>query len=266
MTRARSLAAAQTIPTRGDVDANLEEHLRLARLAAEEQARVLVFPELSLTGYELDLAAELAFSANDPRLAPLAAAAVTHGVTLVVGAPVRLGNAKDARLHIGAFLLASDGSVELYTKHHLGVFPADANPGGPIPPAEASVFQPGDRDPLLRFDGHTGAVALCADTGHASHPASAAKRGAKSYLAGTFTIPAEIEELHARLRGHAVRHSLAVVFANFGGPSAGLASGGGSAIWSQEGELLTRLEPASAGLAVAIEEKTGWRAWALNRV
>src|SRR5262245_49180133 len=52
MTPARAFAAAQTIPLRGDVDANLEQHARLAQVAADEQARVLVFPELSLTGYE----------------------------------------------------------------------------------------------------------------------------------------------------------------------------------------------------------------------
>lgn len=49
----RSIAAAQTIPVRGDVDANLKQHVRLVRAAAAEQAQVLVFPELSLTGYEL---------------------------------------------------------------------------------------------------------------------------------------------------------------------------------------------------------------------
>src|SRR5438552_3991429 len=39
----------------GDVQANLEEHVRLARLAAAEGAQVALFPELSLTGSELGL-------------------------------------------------------------------------------------------------------------------------------------------------------------------------------------------------------------------
>ena len=45
----RSIAAAQTVPVRGDVDANIERHVRLIRAAVEARARVLVFPELSLT-------------------------------------------------------------------------------------------------------------------------------------------------------------------------------------------------------------------------
>jgi hypothetical protein len=34
MTRFRSMAVAQTCPVKGDVQANLDEHIRLARLAA----------------------------------------------------------------------------------------------------------------------------------------------------------------------------------------------------------------------------------------
>ena len=43
-------------PTRGHLEANLGEHLRLAELAASRGALVVLFPELSLVGYELDLA------------------------------------------------------------------------------------------------------------------------------------------------------------------------------------------------------------------
>ena len=68
MTTARALAAAQLIPTRGDLEQSLHGHIQLIHAAAEEQVRVLVFPELSLTGYQLDLARDLAFSQRDARL------------------------------------------------------------------------------------------------------------------------------------------------------------------------------------------------------
>ncbi len=256
MTRARSIAAAQTIPVRGDVGANIEQHARFARLAAAEQARVLVFPELSLTGYEMDLANDLAFSQGDSRLAPLAEVASSHGITLIIGAPVGVGS----RLHIGAFILSPNRTVGLYTKHHLGAFSAGASCDGIVPPAEATVFHPGDRNPIVRFDGHTAAVAVCADTGRASHPRTAAARGARTYLASMFVIPSELERETAHLSAYSVRHSMAVAFANYGGPSGGLASGGKSAIWSEQGELLAQLEAVGAGLAVAIEGAAGWRA------
>ncbi len=53
---------------------------------------------------------------------------------------------------------------------------------------------------------------------------------------------------------------MAVVLANYGGPSGGLSSGGRSAIWSEKGELLAQLEGIGPGVAVAIESEAGWRA------
>jgi predicted amidohydrolase len=260
VTRTRSIAAAQTVPIRGDVGANLEQHLQLVRIAAEEHALVLVFPELSLTGYELDLADGLAFSPDDPRLAPLVEAASSCSLTLIAGAPVRMGS----QLHIGAFIISPDGTVEIYTKHHLGAFSASARVDGVVPPAEHTVFHPGALDPLVRFGGHTAAVAVCADTGRPSHPQAAADRGAKTYLASMFIIPSEFERETATLRDFALRHSMAVVLANFGGPSGGLASAGGSAIWSERGERLAQLEAAGAGVVVAVESDGEWQARTLK--
>jgi predicted amidohydrolase len=251
----RSLAAAQTIPRRGDVEANLAEHLRLVRIAAEEGVELLLFPELSLTGYELDLAEKLAFAPRDGRLEPLADAAAAFALTLVAGGPVRV----DGRLHLGAFILAPDGRIGLYTKHHLGAFPASANPGGPVPPAEASVFSAGTSSPLVTLGSHQAAVAICADTGRPSHPQQAADRGADTYLASMFVIPADLASDVRNLGTYAVRHSMAVVLANFGGPSGGLPSAGSSAIWSPAGELVAQLGPEGAGVLVAHEDSGRWR-------
>lgn len=252
----RSIAAAQTIPVRGDVEANVAEHVRLAETAARFQARILVFPELSLTGYELDLAGDLAFSERDSRLARLLEVAAALSMIIIAGAPVRIG----PRLHIGALILQPDGTTEVYAKHHLGAFSTGASRDGIVPPAEATVFAPGDRNPLVRFGDVTAAVAICADTGRPSHPRHAADRGAKAYLASMFVIPSEFQRETEKLRVYAARHSMAVAFANYGAPSGGLASGGRSAIWSETGELLAQLEETGAGVAVATEWDTGWRA------
>ncbi len=259
MKHLRAIAVAQTIPVRGDVDANVEEHLRLTEVAASEHAEVLVVPELSLTGYELDLAHGLAFSEqDDPRLLPLVESASSTRVTLVVGAPVRVG----AHHHIGAFIVSPDRSVALYTKQRLGAFPGDVNPGGAVPPAEWTVFEPGDRNPLIEFEHTTAAVAVCADTGAPEHAEAAAGRGATVYLASMFFTPTEVERETARLRGYAERHAMAVALANYGGPTGGLPAGGGSAIWSQTGELLVKLDGSGSGVAVAVENETGWRSGA----
>jgi predicted amidohydrolase len=256
----RAIAVAQTTPVRGEVNANLTQHLRLARIAAEAGARVLVYPELSLTGYELDLAADLAFSERDPRLAPLVDEAATNSLILIVGAPVRI----ESRLHIGAFILYPDGSIDLHTKRHLGsAFSPEVSPNGVVPPAEDTVFDPGTLSPLVRFDGHVAAVAICAESLQRSVPREAAERGADTYLTGHFSVPQDVELRLAAFRAFAARHRLALAFATCGGPSGGLAGSGKSAIVSPSGDLLVQLERAGAGVAVAREDGTRWQVEAI---
>lgn len=259
MTRYRSIAVAQTCPAPGDVQTNLYEHVRLARLAATEGARVVVFPELSLTGYEMELAPGLAFFERDVRLSPLLDVAESHETTLVVGAPVRLGPS----LHIGAFIVSPDRTIEIYTKQHLGAFPPSASCDGVVPPAEAAVFQPGDRDPLIRLGEHVAAVAICADIGRPAHAEQAAQRGADTYLASMFVIPSDSDGEAAKLSRYAVQHRMMTALANFGSPSGGLRSAGRSSVWSETGELLVKLGVHGSGVAVVIETQHGRHSQAL---
>jgi predicted amidohydrolase len=256
MKPSRSISVAQTCPAPGDVSANLGEHLRLIELAASQKSQIVVFPELSLTGYEIGLADELAFSLHDARLAPLVDAAASRSITIVVGAPARI----EAKLHIAAFVLSPDGATELYTKHHLGAFGEAACRDGVVPPAEATVFHPGDLDPRVRFGGNTAAIAICADIGRASHPQRAADRGAHAYLASMFVIPSELDADRRKLSRYAAQHSMAVALSNFGCRSGGLAAAGHSSIWSQTGELLAELPASGSGVASARETAEGWRA------
>lgn len=257
--RRTSIAAAQTVPVRGDVPANTAEHLRLAQAAAEQGVRLLVFPEFSLTGYELDLADKLGFTEDDERLDPLLDAASSLGVAMVVGAPVRLASG----LHIGAFALLPDRSIRIYTKQRLGAFSPNAAPDGIVPPAENTVFETGDRDPLIHVDGCDVAIAICADTGAPQHPERAAARGATTYAASMFFTPPELERESGRLGSYAARHAMTVALANFGGPSGGLAAAGGSAVWCKDGRLVARIDGPGRGLAVAIEGADGWRGQSL---
>jgi hypothetical protein len=53
---------------------------------------------------------------------------------------------------------------------------------------------------------------------------------------------------------------MAVVMANFGGPSGGLPSGGASTIWSPEGEALVTLAEEGPGVALAVQIDGRWEA------
>lgn len=70
------VGAAQINASLGDVDANLERHLAFIADARRKGLELLVFPELSLTGYGLgNRVIDVACPAHDPRLPELARAA-----------------------------------------------------------------------------------------------------------------------------------------------------------------------------------------------
>jgi len=100
------IALAQVAPRLGDLEANLERHHALIEDARGAGAGLVVFPELGLTGYQLqDLAAEVAMRLDDARLAKLAAA--TRGLSAVASF---VEEAADHRLFIAAALM-EDGAI-----------------------------------------------------------------------------------------------------------------------------------------------------------
>lgn len=77
---------AQITPKLGNVEANLALHLEIIAQAKAQEVDLLVFPELSLTGYRLrDLAFSVALkpTAEHPHFAPLLDA--SHDLDIVVG-------------------------------------------------------------------------------------------------------------------------------------------------------------------------------------
>ena len=100
------IALAQIAPQLGALEANLVRHQELLEEARAKAADLVVFPELGLTGYQLqDLAAEIAMRLDDPRLADLAAA--TNGLSAVISF---VEESADHRLFIAAGLF-EDGEL-----------------------------------------------------------------------------------------------------------------------------------------------------------
>ena len=100
--RRRVLALAQIAPVLGDLAQNVAMHQKNLAEAKAAGADLVIFPELSLTGYQLqDLAPEVAMRRNDPRL--LALATLTAGGPSAVVSFVE--STDDHRLFAAAALL-----------------------------------------------------------------------------------------------------------------------------------------------------------------
>jgi predicted amidohydrolase len=235
------VAAAQSLPVAGDVPKNVEEHLTFLREAGARGARLVVFPELSLTGYEREAARGLAIVDDDARLAPLRDECVRSGLTAVVGAPLRFGDV----VRIGALILSPDGTMSSYAKQYLH-------------PGEDLVFAPGTGGSPISVDGTTVALAICADTVHPEHAVQAAGTGASLYAAGVLITANGYAADTAFLQGYAVQHRFAVLMANYGGDTGGWSPIGKSAFWAEDGRCIVAAPDAGAALVLASRSGADW--------
>ena len=237
---ANSLAAAQSISLPGDIEANILEHLRFINAAHGAGVQMLVFPELSLTGYELPLLQRCLLQPDDDVLAPIRALVRQTGMVVTVGAPVTPVDASTNALPaIGAITYLPDGSHTVYRKVHL-------HPGEE---RYASAGAAGSS--LLPLGLERVAQAICADITHATHPAHAAQMGATVYVAGVLESEAGYLVDAATMQQYAQRHAMGVLMANHGGPSGGYVSAGKSAFWAPGGQLVVAAPGAGSWLVIA---------------
>jgi predicted amidohydrolase len=194
------IAAAQVASIRGNIDVNIATHAAAIHSAAEHDVSVLIFPELSLTGYEPDLAAALAIVDTDSRLAPLRTLAEQHRMEVVVGAPLRNVSGLPA---LGAIVLTAEGTTRSYRKMHVGS-------------TERPYFVSGNEPLVLTASGQTVGLGICADSSQVSHPQAYADRGASIYAVGVFLNAEWYETDVPRHASHAARFRMLVVMANHG--------------------------------------------------
>ncbi len=83
------VCSAQTRPIKGDIPANIDGHLKLLDLAIARKTDAVVFPELSFTGYEPELAQDLATPPDDTRLDVFQPISNRHAVIVCVGTPIQ---------------------------------------------------------------------------------------------------------------------------------------------------------------------------------
>jgi predicted amidohydrolase len=236
------IAAAQVASVRGDIAGNIATHAAAVTAAARYGVSVLVFPELSLTGYEPDLAAELAMTPTDIRLAPLADLAGQHQMHVIVGAPLNVGAIKPA---LGAIVFPASGPPRAYRKMHLGS-------------SERAYFVPGDMPFTITASGHTVGVAICADSSQPTHPQGYVDFGAEVYAAGVFLNAEWYATDVPRLAEYAARHGLLIVMANHGASVGTYTSVGKSAVWAPGGDPLAQVAGTEDALVIASHQTDGW--------
>jgi NAD+ synthase (glutamine-hydrolysing) len=233
-----NLALAQINTKLGNVSANLEKHLVLSKQAFQDGMDLLVFPELSLTGYVLqDLVPTVSCrpEAGDPFFQPLLEA--SREIDLVVGF---VDEDQRHRFYIASAYLSKGELVHVHHKIYLptyGLFD------------EGRFFAPGDS--VRAFDTRFGRMGMliCEDFWHASPPYILWQDGADMLLL-TSASPGRGLDGGPKLESSAwVEHingayaSLFTIFvahANRTGFEDGLNFWGGSTVYDPNGKLVAQ--------------------------
>lgn len=227
------IAAAQTTPVKGDIEANKAAHLRLCKKAVKRGAKLILFPELSLTGYEPELFRKLALEPTDERLDDFRKLAVDNDLLILIGAPIAGPN----EAYIGMLIFQPDGQTKTYTKYYLHT--------GEEKWATAKLTEWS-----YQLGGKNLQLAICAEITNPAHAAKAAAEKCDLYLASVFISPKGLKPDGNYLKGYAKQYGMQVLMANFGGESYGYASGGYSAFWEITGKVVAELDHTDEGLLV----------------
>jgi predicted amidohydrolase len=157
-----TVVAAQPRCVSHDVEANAMTHAAVIRAA---NGHVVIFPELSMTGYELDAEA---ITVDDSRLTPIVDACAGMGSLALIGAPVDAGRGRPEIAMLG---VDGAGATVAYSKIWLHG-------------SEAERFSPGTKPALVEVRGWRLGLAICRDTGVPRHAADTAALGIDAYVAG----------------------------------------------------------------------------------
>jgi predicted amidohydrolase len=234
MSESLVIAVAQPWCVPYDVAANALTHAQAVRSA---QARVVVFPELSLTGYELDADA---IAVDDPRLSPLVEACAETGSVALAGAPL---GGESGQAYIAMLAVEGSGVTVAYRKVNVD--------------SSESRFSPGDAPAVLTVDGWRLGLAICKDTSIPQHARDTVGLGIDVYLAGTLMFAPEKEIQDERAQRIATEHGVWAAFASFAGSTGGgyTHTAGGSGIWSPSGAVIAQAGPEDDAIAQARLER-----------
>lgn len=224
------IALSQSNPVLGDLPKNADLIAKAAQLASAKGAKLLLTPELSLTGYPPeDLLLRDAFiQAVDQQLTQLAKNLSSHpDLRVIVGHPKRT----EAGLQNVASVLYRGEIIASYAKQKLPnheVFD------------EVRYFVPGDDACVFEIDGTKIGLIICEDAWHASAAAQAKHHGAELLVIPNAS-PYHLEKQCLRedvAKARVVETGLPLIYLNAVGGQDELVFDGASFAFSKTGELV----------------------------
>jgi predicted amidohydrolase len=227
------ICVAQTRPIKGNIEANIDSHRRLIDLAIPLSVDTIIFPELSITGYEPELSKELATNQNDSRLAIFQEISDSKKMVIGVGVPMVI----TAGIQISMLLFQPGQERQVYAKKYLHLDELPFFVGG------VNLSTQINSQPQV-------GLAICYEISVPEHAEIAFKNGSEIYIASAVKSKTSIGPSVKTLSAIAKKYSMMVLLSNCIGETGGYDCPGKSSAWNKDGLLIGELDDQHEGILV----------------
>ena len=236
------VALAQLECVVGDKEANLAKMGEMVRRAKAGGARLVIFPELSLTGYVCrDLFYELAEPIPGPSTERVAEMAREEGVFIVFGLPEK-SQISGSLLYNAAVLVGPGGLIGTYRKMFLpthSVF------------EEKRYFRPGYGADVFRTDLGRIGLMICYDVFFPEVARLLRLKGAQLIIAISASPGVRSAYFETLLPARALENTVHLAYVNLAGREDGLHFWGGSCLIGPTGSIIAKAKYDEEDLVVA---------------
>lgn len=216
-----ALAQIQTI--KGDITKNIQTHHRFIELAIAKDADLILFPELSITGYEPDLASKLACNPNHSQFDQFQEISNSKKIIIGIGMPTL----SEKGICISLIIFRPNRQRQVYSKKYLH--------------ADEEVFFVNGENETNFIKNTKISLAICYEVFVEAHAQKAHKEGAKIYLASVSKSENGIKKAFKRLSTLAKKNKMIVLMCNNVGFCDNFMATGQSAAWDENGNLINQL-------------------------
>ena len=239
------IALAQINPTVGAIDANCKKIIVNSRLATNQGADVIVFPELTLTGYPPeDLLLKPSFIEQCHVCLNSLKLKLPKDIVVVIGMPWR----KNKKIYNMALALSNGKIIAKYAKQYLpnyGVFD------------ERRYFCPSKNSVVFKVKGKKCTMSICEDLWIKKSITKAKQKGAE-YIFHLNASPYQVEKPQLRLKTMRKNSKgLNLVYVNQVGGQDELVFDGGSFMLDADGNKTCQLDNFSEQLKIATKKTKG---------
>lgn len=227
------ICAAQISSKKGDVRFNIDKHKKYIELAVSEQTDLIVFPELSLTGYEPKLAKKLSTKLKDPRLEIFQHLSDIYEIAIGIGLPIE----SQQGIFISMIIFKCQQKALAYSKQLLH-------------PDETAYFIPGDNSSIMNVKNEKISFAICYESLQSEHSKKAKEQGADIYIASVAKSQSGINKALSHYSEIAEKYSMPVLMVNSIGYCDDFYSVGQSSAWNEKGKYLGGLDNKNEGILI----------------